>query len=269
MRFSIKVEDTGTLVLKSVVPDGVVSSGKCMQDSCEVVETVSSGVVPVLGGACTGCEHVGSSGCFVEVDEVEGRVDGSDARQGAMVSCAVLSGNKNVPEGVGSGTGGVQVLDTRKSGVLGGVLVHPALCDLSPLVGEGSGVMILRGFTGEVFRCTVLRANHCVDGLSGCFIVDVDCRLGGVDLHGSVGKVGVGRCDARILKAIKWVGKADGSLDWDLMGLMPENHFRCLLSGSPAPVFRAIVWRRLSLMVTRILIIWWGSCCIRLVGDVI
>lgn len=61
---------------------------------------------------------------------------------------------------------------TAEGGVLGGVLVHPALRDLSPLVGEGSAVMIWHRFTGEVFRCTLLCVNRDGDG-------SVDCRFGG------------------------------------------------------------------------------------------
>jgi hypothetical protein len=36
---------------------------------------------------------------------------------------------------------------------------------------------------------------------------------------------------------MKWVCGVDGSLDWGLMNLMPENHFCRLITGSPAPVF--------------------------------
>jgi hypothetical protein len=103
---------------------------------------------------------VGSSGDSVEVGEVEGRVDDSGARQGAAVSPVVLSGCDVIPKEVGSSTSGAQILDTRKGGVLGGVLVHPAFCDLSPLVREGSDVMIRPGFSDEVFRCTVHRTNQ-------------------------------------------------------------------------------------------------------------
>ena len=222
MKFSIKVEDTGALVPTKAMPDGVVSGGRCVHGMCEVV---SSGVVPVSGGAYTCCGCVGTSESSDGLRKVEGRSDVSSARRGAVVPPGVLLGGGVVPEDVGSGTGGTQILDFEKDDVSSGAMVHPALCDLSPLVGKGSGVMMLCNRTGEVHRCVLVRADY-IDGLSECFVVDMDCRVGGVDLHGTEGRVGAGKCDARVLKPMKWVCGVDGSLDWGLMNLMLGSKFR-------------------------------------------
>jgi hypothetical protein len=89
---------------------------------------------------CACFEWFVSCGDLVEAGDVEERTHCLGVRQGVVgVYPVVLTECDGILDEVGSGTGGVQIFDTGKSGVL----VHPVLRDLSPWIGEGGGGVIL------------------------------------------------------------------------------------------------------------------------------
>lgn len=75
------------------MPDGLVSSGACMQGLCKVIGAVSGEVVPVLNGSCPEYGRMVSCGDLVEAGDVEERTDSLGVRQGVgcrgYISCSL------------------------------------------------------------------------------------------------------------------------------------------------------------------------------------